>query len=605
MNQQFPPKQENKVADTAKKVAKNQAKKQTKKVAVKALSAGAKKIGAALVTKASPIILVIIGVILLLGLFIALITPDMTMAEDFETEGAEKEAVRQHLLRYSSLAAKYNISDPRWTLMFDMAVSENQKILEYSPDENAFHLFTMHYIEYIPTLLSCPVEETTVDEEGNETVETTYETVVQNEGTEVPQGCSIQKVKEILFEEHAQTKDAILELMMKKEALVIEGEEEPKRTFIVDDVALFEPFYPNEPYVTVEINYSGKEIEQAMSDAEFNKDEKEHVETLLEMPEAIDALFEEYNVTLYGNYLGSGAYCVQDGIVDNTKIDSVLSGAGKFKGHIQTFLDTAQKYNIDPVLMIAIALHETGNGTSNAVVNKNNPGGLMDPSTGSKQLYVFSTLDEGIEAMGRTLSNRINKDGLTTIDSLGAVYAPVGAANDPNNLNQHWVGNIGKNVSMLGGLTMNCTSYSSSEIIFNGDVSEVRKQIASVGTRWIGNSIYVFGGGRSQSDINRGWFDCSSFVHWAYKQAGIDLGNLSSTSTETLNKMGTRISMNEIQVGDLIFWDTYKKDGHVAIYIGNGQFIGAQSSTGVAIVNVNNSYWKGVYSGHVRRLINN
>lgn len=600
MNQQSPKKKENIIANSAKNVAKQQ----VKKIALKAASATAKKIGAALATKASPILLIILGIVLLLGLFIALITPDMTSAEKFETEGAEKEAIQEQLLRYSSLAAKYNISDPRWTLMFDMAVTENENVLEYSPDENAFHLFTMHYIEYIPVLLSCSVDNTTVDEEGNETVETTTETVVHVEGAEIPDNCSLQSDKVILYEEHAQTKDAILDFMTEKDALTIEGKE-PKRRFIVDDAALYVPFNPNEPYVTVEINYNGKEIDQAMSDAEFNKDQKEHVKMLLEMPEAIDALFEEYNVTLYGNYLGSGAYCVQDGLIDNAKINSVLSGAGAFSGYTDSFLNTAKKYNIDVVLMIAIALHETGNGSSNAVVNKNNPGGLMNPATGSKQLYEFGTLAEGIDAMGKTLSNRINKDGLTTIDSLGAVYAPLGAANDPNNLNQHWVGNVGKNVSMLGGLTMNCTAYTSSEIIFSGDVSDVRKKIASIGTRWIGNSKYVFGGGRSQSDINRGWFDCSSFVHWAYKESGINLGNLSSTSTETLNKMGTKISMSEIQVGDLIFWDTYKKDGHVAIYIGNGQFIGAQSSTGVAIVNVNNSYWKGVFSGHVRRLINN
>ncbi|WP_252314401.1 NlpC/P60 family protein [Sinobaca sp. H24] len=33
----------------------------------------------------------------------------------------------------------------------------------------------------------------------------------------------------------------------------------------------------------------------------------------------------------------------------------------------------------------------------------------------------------------------------------------------------------------------------------------------------------------------------------------------------------------------MVFFDTYKLDGHVGIYIGDGQFIGSQSSTGVAI----------------------
>ena len=42
-------------------------------------------------------------------------------------------------------------------------------------------------------------------------------------------------------------------------------------------------------------------------------------------------------------------------------------------------------------------------------------------------------------------------------------------------------------------------------------------------------------------------------------QAGIDLGPLGSVSTETLNKLGKRISINEIQVGDIIFLEYLQK----------------------------------------------
>ncbi|WP_236927537.1 glucosaminidase domain-containing protein [Geobacillus thermodenitrificans] len=55
-------------------------------------------------------------------------------------------------------------------------------------------------------------------------------------------------------------------------------------------------------------------------------------------------------------------------------------------------MNAAEKYGIDPVLLIAIALHETGYGTSHAVKNKNNPGGIMDPSTG--KLKVFDSLED-------------------------------------------------------------------------------------------------------------------------------------------------------------------------------------------------------------------
>ncbi len=122
--------------------------------------------------------------------------------------------------------------------------------------------------------------------------------------------------------------------------------------------------------------------------------------------------------------------------------------------------------------------------------------------------------------------------------------------------------------------------------------------IISSGYRYFGNSVYVFGAGRTQSDIASGRFDCSGFVSWAFAQGGIQL----PTSTAGMRTQGTRTSYNNIQPGDLVFFDTYKKDGHVGIYIGGGKFIGSQSSTGVAIANMTSGYWKSHFSGHVRRI---
>ncbi|WP_224768133.1 C40 family peptidase [Metabacillus idriensis] len=126
--------------------------------------------------------------------------------------------------------------------------------------------------------------------------------------------------------------------------------------------------------------------------------------------------------------------------------------------------------------------------------------------------------------------------------------------------------------------------------------------VVDVGNRWIGNSVYVFGGGRNQSDISRGRFDCSSFVHWAFKEVGVELGPLISTSTETLKHLGKPVSADEMKPGDIVFFNTYKKDGHVGIYVGDGKFIGAQSSTGVAIADMTKGYWKDVFNGRVKRI---
>lgn len=124
--------------------------------------------------------------------------------------------------------------------------------------------------------------------------------------------------------------------------------------------------------------------------------------------------------------------------------------------------------------------------------------------------------------------------------------------------------------------------------------------LADVGKRWIGHSTYVFGGGRNARDIARGRFDCSSFVYWAFNQVGRSVG--SGGTTDTLKVMGTRVDPSQAQVGDVIFFDTYKKDGHVGFYIGNGQFIGCQSSTGVAIASFSTGYWNQHFSGHIRRI---
>lgn len=125
------------------------------------------------------------------------------------------------------------------------------------------------------------------------------------------------------------------------------------------------------------------------------------------------------------------------------------------------------------------------------------------------------------------------------------------------------------------------------------------KKIITSGSKYIGNSVYVFGGGRTENDIADGRFDCSSFVHWAFKQAGFEIG----TTTDTIKNNGRPISTDELQPGDLVFFDTYKKDGHVGIYLGNNKFLGSQSSTGVAIASMASGYWKERFNGRVIRII--
>jgi len=131
-------------------------------------------------------------------------------------------------------------------------------------------------------------------------------------------------------------------------------------------------------------------------------------------------------------------------------------------------------------------------------------------------------------------------------------------------------------------------------------VSKVEKtggsgSVIDVGKQFIGRSTYSWG---AQNPAT-GQFDCSGFVSWAYGQTGYSIPR----STAGLSKTGTKVSPSNMQPGDLVFFDAEgRKNGHVGIYIGNGQFIGSQSSTGVDIASMNSRYWSNAFKGHVRRI---
>ncbi|MER7987511.1 NlpC/P60 family protein [Streptomyces noursei] len=73
-------------------------------------------------------------------------------------------------------------------------------------------------------------------------------------------------------------------------------------------------------------------------------------------------------------------------------------------------------------------------------------------------------------------------------------------------------------------------------------------------------------------------YDCSGLTQAAFSQIGIDLPRVSQSQSTT----GTQVGLGNLQVGDILYWGSAGSAYHVAVYVGNGNFIGAQNpSTGI------------------------
>ncbi len=103
------------------------------------------------------------------------------------------------------------------------------------------------------------------------------------------------------------------------------------------------------------------------------------------------------------------------------KLDRSLNSS--LEGYGLVFANYAIQYGVDPYLAVAIALHETGCTwtCSNLVQSCNNVGGMKGSGCGA--YAAFESLDAGIEAMIRNLSENYIQKGLNTPETIGNKYA--------------------------------------------------------------------------------------------------------------------------------------------------------------------------------------
>lgn len=131
---------------------------------------------------------------------------------------------------------------------------------------------------------------------------------------------------------------------------------------------------------------------------------------------------------------------------------------------------------------------------------------------------------------------------------------------------------------------------------YKNTLGYVKSNIVSLAEKYL-NIPYVYGGNNPSTGI-----DCSSFIQNLYKTLGV---NLPRTTYEQVN-VGKKVSMQELQPGDAVFFNTTSSSNgpsHVGLYIGDGKMIHASSAAGKVITTDFNSYAKKFSVVGIRRYL--
>ena len=108
------------------------------------------------------------------------------------------------------------------------------------------------------------------------------------------------------------------------------------------------------------------------------------------------------------------------------------------------FVREGQANGIDPRALVSIARAESSLGSDPGARARNNAFGWGPHQT-------FASWEDNIATVARGLKAGYLDEGRTTLAQIQAKYCPVGAANDPTNLNSNWLRNTTAIYAELGG----------------------------------------------------------------------------------------------------------------------------------------------------------
>lgn len=283
---------------------------------------------------------------------------------------------------------------------------------------------------------------------------------------------------------------------------------------------------------------------------------------------------------------------------DAAAIDAYLASKGSpLTGLGAVFVAEAQATGLDPRFLVAIAGAETSFGSYGPSQSINNPFGL-GPG------MAFSTWGEAIHYAATNLAGPLYRGaGHVTIAAINNVWAPIGAGNDPTNLNSNWSRNVGMYYAEQGGdpnaavfvgvptpaAAAGPTPFAPTAAF--GTVGVAGPDAAAAALELLGTP--------HPAEQPSGGLDATGLIATAYSAQGVAVPR----RLPPLSVAGVAVNPLDMRAGDVVlFGDPSGTVVHAGMYLGDGQFVHAPGPDDV--VRLGSLYeqpWVSAYAG-ARRL---
>lgn len=240
----------------------------------------------------------------------------------------------------------------------------------------------------------------------------------------------------------------------------------------------------------------------------------------------------------------------------------------------ENFIASGKAGNVNPALLVAIGQQESALGTAGitGITNYNYYG----YESGKKN---FGSWENAISYQGPYMQRVYLSQGLNTIPQIATKYAPVGASNDPSNLNSNWV----KGVSgAFDRITSQCSNFQNATELAGG-TSVCGNNIIAQAAKYNGipysQNRRDCGSKNDKGPEGVKFLDCSSYVSRVYNDLGL-LKSQSCFSTIEIPGLSdlVEISSQNVQPGDIVRSGYYigtnvvkyangEPQGHTFIYV--------------------------------------